>query len=342
MEYMRIPGWNGLEDDEPQPFEDILDMVYANGTIFDAFVKARSVLQQHPLPVASVSGGSDCDIMVDMLHRLDSTHKIRYVWFDTGLEYEASKEHLDWMEGRYNIHIDRIKAAKSIPHCVHDYGQPFISKLASEFIDSLQCNGFRWENKPLDELMRMYPDMPPSSLKWWTNDNTYNSNCVKYNKYLKEFMTEHPPTFKISSKCCTYAKKRTAKHIEGATADGADLRIIGTRKAEGGVRSGINTCYTSNKGKNIYRPLFWFKEQDKRDYERIFGITHSACYTLYGLKRTGCVGCPFNRNCAEELDVISQFEPKLYRIAKEIFKDSYEYTRQYREFCAEMRKKNET
>ena len=65
----------------------------------------------------------------------------------------------------------------------------------------------------------------------------------------------------------------------------------------------------------------------------MFNISNSKCYTEYGLKRTGCVGCPYGRDYKHELEVIKEYEPKLYKAVTNIFKDSYEYTRKYKEFC---------
>ena len=93
-------------------------------------------------------------------------------------------------------------------------------------------------------------------------------------------------------------------------------------------------CFTENEGEcDDYRPLFWYMNEDKEDYENYYGVTHSDCYTKYGLKRTGCAGCPFNRNFEEELDIIKTYEPKLFKAVNNIFGDSYEYTRKYKEFC---------
>ena len=44
--------------------------------------------------MCSVSGGSDSDIIIDLCKRCDISEKIIYIWFDTGLEYQATKEHL--------------------------------------------------------------------------------------------------------------------------------------------------------------------------------------------------------------------------------------------------------
>lgn len=64
---------------------------------------------------------------------------------------------------------------------------------------------------------------------------------------------------------------------------------------------------------------------------------HSKCYTEYGLKRTGCVGCPYGRDFENELEVVQKYEPKLYKAVCNIFKDSYEYTRKYKAFVEDMK-----
>ena len=112
-----------------------------------------------------------------------------------------------------------------------------------------------------------------------------------------------------------------------------DLNIVGVRKVEGGVRTiAYKNCFDESDEYDNFRPIFWYKDSDKEEYEKAYGIVHSDCYSEYGLKRTGCCGCPYGRDFEEELNVINEFEPKLYKAVNNIFKDSYEYTRIYREF----------
>lgn len=103
----------------------------------------------------------------------------------------------------------------------------------------------------------------------------------------------------------------------------------------------VKTCFSESKSKgcNTYRPVFWYFDGDKKDYERLFGVSHSRCYTEYGLRRTGCVGCPFNKHINEELAIIEQNEPMLYKAAVNLFGKSYEYTAKYRAFVKEMKSK---
>lgn len=76
----------------------------------------------------------------------------------------------------------------------------------------------------------------------------------------------------------------------------------------------------------------------KKIYEQHYNIIHSRCYEEYGLKRTGCAGCPFGQNFEDELLAMKKYEPGLYKAVNHIFKDTYEYTRKYKEFVFNMKK----
>ena len=110
------------------------------------------------------------------------------------------------------------------------------------------------------------------------------------------------------------------------------MQVVGVRRAEGGIRATqYSTCFTPGEV-DQFRPLFFWSDEDKAEYESFCGVVHSDCYTVYGMKRTGCAGCPFNSRWEEELEIIKQYEPKLYKAAINIFGESYEYTRKYRKF----------
>lgn len=215
-----------------------------------------------------------------------------------------------------------------------------MSKQVSEYIDRLQKHNFKWEDKSFNELYKEYPRCK-AALKWWCNSHEGKSRFnINYNKGLKEFLIENPPKFKISSRCCKGAKKDTVHDFEKNK--DFDLSCIGVRKAEGGVRaSSYKNCFTKSKDKiDQYRPIFWYKNETKEIYEKFFNIKHSKCYEEYGLKRTGCCGCPYGKNLEDELKIMKEHEPKLYIAACNVFKDSYEYTRAYKEFKETKNKEN--
>ena len=305
--------------------------------IADSFVLTKAKLDRYKNILVSISGGSDSDIMLDIVTKFSENKNIKYVFFDTGLEYAATKEHLQYLEDKYGIQIERVKAVKPIPLVCRKYGQPFLSKQVSEWISRLQRHNFKWEDKPYEELLKEYPKCK-AALKWWCNkwskkkDGSESSYNIAYNKYLKEFMIANPPPFKISNICCHYAKKEVAKRYKKE--NDIDLSLVGVRKAEGGARAtAYKTCFSANDDEaDEFRPIFWYVNADKDMYETRYNVTHSKCYSCYGLKRTGCAGCPFGRDFEQELEVIKEHEPKLYVAVNNIFGDSYEYTRKYKEF----------
>lgn len=294
--------------------------------IYKSLLKTNAVLNRHNKIMCSISGGSDSDIILDIISKYNDQSKIEYVWFDTGLEYQATKDHLIYLENRHNIKIRRLKAKKSIPQSCKEKGQPFMNKYASEMIYRLQLNNFNWKDDAFEKLYKKYPNCK-IALNWWCNNSGEGSSFnISRNKYLKEYMIDNPPKFKISGKCCDYAKKDISKEL--VKKEGFDLIVMGIRKSEGGARStAYKSCYEI--GKNKYMPIFWYTDEIKRKYEKLFDIKHSKCYTEYGLERTGCAGCPFSKRYTNELFVLDVYEPKLFKGVKNIFKDSYEYTRNY-------------
>lgn len=58
---------------------------------------------------------------------------------------------------------------------------------------------------------------------------------------------------------------------------------------------------------------------------------------MYGYKRTGCAGCPFNKEFEEDVKIMEKFEPNLARMANNVFKESYEYSKLHNMFVRERR-----
>lgn len=255
-------------------FTELLPQFPNNQTILDTVAKTIDHIQDGKKIMVSVSGGSDSDIMVDLFERIGyEPGQVVYVWFDTGLEYEATKRHLVYLEEKYGIEIQRHKAKMPIPLAVKQFGVPFISKEVSEKFERLQKKNFEYEDAPYEELMEKY-ERAKAGLKWWCSDARETRFTINALAGLKQFAMQNHPL----------------------------------------------------------RPIFFWSDADKKEYEDFCGVVHSDCYTVYGMKRTGCAGCPFNSRWEEELEVIKQYEPKLYKAACNIFGPSYEYTRKYRAF----------
>lgn len=328
--------------------DELLEKAPEDEIIIKSITTTFQKLKSYNKVLCSVSGGSDSDLIIDLCQKFDDSGKIVYAFFDTGIEFQATKEHLQFLENKYGIKIERIKAIKPIPNCCKQFGQPFLSKQVSEWISRLQEHGFEWDDTDdLYFLMKKYPNCK-AALRWWCNDfpnvfkageQAVSSYNINFNKYLKEFLVSNPPTFKISNKCCHYAKKKVASDYKKR--EKFDLNMYGVRKSEGGARKGAyKNCFSSREGKvDEYRPVFWYLEDTKKTYEDHYGIQHSRCYTEYGLRRTGCAGCPYGKSFEDELLAMKEYEPRLFVAVNNIFGDSYEYTRAYRKFVEEQEKK---
>lgn len=326
------------EQTEKNPADQIIadSIAYADLKINDP--RYRSIM-------CSISGGADSDVMMDICIRCDRERKIRYVYVDPGLEYTATKIHIAELEKKYGVLIEKKLARNSIPEVVREYGQPFLSKRVSDYIGRLQLHNFAWEDRPYEELREKYCIFSKKRgkwigcdavLQWWCNRYSYKRLNIDWNKGLKLFLIENPPQFKISAACCKKSKKepltRALKEAD------CDLNIFGVRKAEGGIRAFAYTgCFSSSSsGADTYRPLFFYRNDTRDCYCERYRIRHSKCYEEYGLKRTGCVGCPFGRNLEDELKVLEVYEPDLYHKVNAVFAESYAYTRAYRKYAVNL------
>lgn len=82
----------------------------------DAMLNIREKIKGYTNICCSVSGGSDSDVIIDLLARSTDRFKdIRFVFFDTGLEYSATKKHLEDLEQKYGISIERESSQVNPP-----------------------------------------------------------------------------------------------------------------------------------------------------------------------------------------------------------------------------------
>lgn len=321
-----------------EPNLDDLLASMPEGEPYQTAWKCWYVVQDHKKIMCSVSGGWDSDIMLDLLIRCGAKDKTVFCFFDTGLEYQATKDHIAYLQDLYGIEIKVLRPKKAIPTCCREYGIPFWSKFASEMIHRLQRHNFTWEDRPFDDLLAKYPRCK-AALRWWCNlwgdGSKFN---IAYIDGLKEFMIQNPPQISISAMCCNKAKKEPAHAEELAR---YDLICTGVRKAEGGARStGFSTCFDQKPiGADYYRPLFWWTDRDKEAYTKTFGIRRSDCYESWGMDRTGCAGCPFGKRFENELRMVQEHEPQRYKALSAVFGPSYQYTRDFLRFREQLKSK---
>lgn len=307
-------------------------------------------LREHPKAICSYSGGSDSDIMIDLIERtrrIFNLPPVKYVFFNTGLEMKATKDHVKATAEKYGVEIEEVRPKVNIVRATREHGIPFVSKIMSAGLEGWQKKGIPLSiaeeyDKAADkaekrkELKERYPGC----------ESTINFLCccnaageprpniqlvINSSKYMRDFISEYPPDFQISAKCCDYCKKQIAHKIQ----NGYDMIITGERRDEGGMRSvprkdNTSLCFTeTSSGQFRLRPLFYVSDADKVWYKEYYGIRYSDAYEVYGLTRTGCCGCPISYKAVGDLEKIRPFEPNVVKAAWNIFGKSYLYRQQY-------------
>ena len=327
-----------MTDDE---FSEFLDKcVPMNHNIFKYLMITRNKLREYRKIAISYSAGSDSDCILDMVELVkppDMRGEIRYIFFDTSIEFDATLRHITEMEQKYGITVERIKPKKTVPAACREHGLPFICKDASNMLSRLQRHGFDWNDTPENATPEKYGRCK-SALDWYFNRRPPSASGkskfeIKRFKLLREFIMANPPDFKISDKCCDYAKKNVAQEFDKAFQP--DLKIIGMRQAEGGRRVGsVKNCFTaaSDTVTANYRPLWYWSDADKAAYKEWRGIRYSDCYEIWGFRRTGCCGCSLNSKALEELRIAEQYEPNKVKAAYAVFGKSYAYREAYNAF----------
>lgn len=309
-------------------------------------------LLEHPNAICSYSGGSDSDILMDVIERarkLFDLPPVKYAFFNTGLEMEATKRHVREQAQKYGVEITEYRPKVNIVQATRKYGVPLFTKIVSErleewqrvkipfsIIDEFNAMTDEEAHEAIEEYIRNHGHM--TLLLWMISRfrvngmKKDNQSTLNHISYGKEFFRDHPPDFKVSAKCCEYCKKRVAHELLKTV----DMMITGERKAEGGTRSMSWTksneagCFREqNDGTYRLRPLYYVSDTDKAWYKEYYGIRYSDAYEVYGLTRTGCCGCPISYKAAEDLERIRPYEPWVVKAAWNIFGKSYEYRAAY-------------
>ena len=338
---------------------------------FDAPAKFTAIqsiiakrLREHPNAIGSYSGGSDSDIMIDLIERtrkLFNLPPVKYAFFNTGLEMQATKNHVMEVAEKYGVEIEEFRPKTNIVQATRKYGVPFVSKIMSAGL-----SGWQKKNVPLSiaqeydqaedkqakraELKERYPNC----------EGTINFLCccnsageprpniqlvINSSKYMRDFIEEYPPDFQISADCCVHCKKNVAHKIQ----KDYEMVITGERRDEGGMRSvprkdNTALCFAeTSSGQYRLRPLYYVSDKDKEWYKNYYGIRYSDAYEVYGLTRTGCCGCPISYKAVDDLELIRPYEPNVVKAAWNILGKSYEYRKKYNEYKQErMAQEKET
>lgn len=320
-------------------------------------------LREHSNAICSYSGGADSDIMIDLIERTRRIFElppIKYVFFNTGLEMKATKDHVKDVAEKYGVEIEEVRPKINIVQSTRKYGIPFVSKIMSGGLSDWQKKGVplsiaqeydQAEDKSAKrkELKERYPKCE-SLINFLCCCNSKGEPrpniqlVINSSKYMRDFIEEYPPDFMISAKCCDYCKKQIAHKVQKSY----DMVITGERRDEGGMRSvprkdNTALCFTETaSGQYRLRPLYYVSDKDKEWYKNYYGIKYSDAYEVYGLTRTGCCGCPISYKAVDDLEKIRPYEPNVVKASWNIFGRSYEYRKKYNEYKSKRMKEEKS
>lgn len=235
----------------------------------------------------SFSGGKDSTVMLDLARHIYPD--ILAVFSNSGNEYPDIIRFVRETQARgANILIIRPKMT---PRQVWNmYGFPLIGKEQAEKIHRIRVN----------------PDS--KTARKWMADTGYFKLAHRWRYLINE-------PYNTSHLCCKILKKDPFHHFEKET---GRRPIIGVMASESNMRMGQ---YIRNGGCNVFgekpscRPLSIWNEEDIWVYIRQYNIPIAEIYNK-GAMRTGCVGCGFGAQFADDnrFRLLMATYPKLYNM----------------------------
>lgn len=277
--------------------------------LVDRIEKIKSLNEQYDLEnngYVAFSGGKDSTILHYLLDIALPNNKIPRVFNNTGLEYQAIMKFVKAL-AKEDDRIIVLNSSINIPKMLEEKGYPFKSKEHSQHVHSFNVSG-----REINEIQRYLG----------VKERTRFS-CPKV--LLYQF--EEQGKYNYSPNCCNELKKKPA--LRWAKEHNRSIALTGIRAYEKGTRSQAN-CLTF-KGKKIAKinPLIVVPEPFNDWFLEKYNI--KVCelyYPPYNLKRTGCKGCPFNKDIAKDLEMMKELLPNEYKQCNILWEKVYnEYKR---------------
>lgn len=270
----------------------------------------------------SFSGGKDSTVLLALTKMSIDVgvlpdEGIKAVFINTGVEMQATIDFVKWCkDSGYYKNIEIIRPALPYAKVIQEYGKPMKSKMKAEFIG-------RWQkgNRTDTTMQYLVYGKNPSNGKQFSKTKLAD----------KDFHMLHPDfKIRVSQKCCKYLKKEPLKEYDKK--NNMDGKIVGIRAGEGGVRAlqvekrlknGGKLCTYYNGKVMVKAPIIDWTDEDIEDFIKEYNVPLSKAYTVYGMKRTGCYGCPFSLDLEDNLRILHDHEPNRYKAAMYFLKDVY-------------------
>ena len=259
------------------------------------------------------SGGKDSTVVLALIKMCEELgtipqNVIPAVFANTKIELDATYEFITWCKDNWYSNIVILEPSMPFAQVIKEYGKPVKSKLRAELLRRYQKN----------------PKM--KSVKMLFEKHYARSALADKDLHL----AHNDIGIMFSAECCNQLEKEPFKKY--AKEHGIKGYFTGERLAEGGIRqvqikkrvaSGKPICTRISGNYIIKQPIVYWSDEMVDQFVEQYQVPLSDAYIKYGMTRTGCVGCPFSKDLANELRVIKEFEPKRYKACMFWLKDVY-------------------
>lgn len=281
--------------------------------LFDRITKIKSVIEEYGEDnfYISFSGGKDSTVLSALVDMAISDNKIPRVYANTGIELNMIRDFVFDMQKK-DDRVVVIKPTTPIRKMLETDGYPFKSKMHSEYVSKYQDKGLEYKS------VRAYIGL----------ENTLSGKPIFRGcpKILKFQFTEEN-TLKISDMCCLRLKEEPMKKWQ--IENNKPYCMVGIMREEGGRRYNAQClAFSGNKLIN-FQPLAVVTKAWEDWFIKTYNVKICDIYNPpYNFERTGCKGCPFAKNIAQELKTLEKYFPAERKQCEIIWKPVYdEYRR---------------
>lgn len=311
-------------------YEDVLSIIRSKNKIYDL---------EHFSSI-SFSGGSDSMLVSCLIDEAIPNNNIPRLYMNTGIEHRFMREFvldLAKNDSRFIILTPKV----NIPRMLKKEGYPFKSKQHSQNYGVYFRNKFKINNIVQDiekepslvfdyDFIHNLDRGVKSVIKYIFGTREREKECctsIKIVPKVLEYQFKGDIPIFISDKCCLRMKEQPLDNWNKE--HNKSIAIIGLRSDEGGRRAINKKCMSFSKKQITFKPLMHITNEFKEEYFKRNNIKLCKLYySPYDFKRTGCVGCPFNKDLQKDLEVLYKLLPNEYKQCLHIWKPVYdEYIR---------------
>ena len=268
----------------------------------------------------SFSGGKDSTVLLALIKLCEEVYTIPEgaipaVFSNTGIELGVTVDFVKWVKENYYHNVQIIRPPVSFDWVIKNKGKPLKSKLRSKDLQQWHCG--KRSHALLLLLLRGQYGNDHFAAKHLIADKDIHMIHDKF-------------SIKPSASCCDYMKKKPFANYAKDT--GMLGTMQGVRVEEGGARDsaynarikkGGKPCTWVKKGIINKAPLIDWTSADIEEFIKAYNVPLSDAYTKYGFLRTGCMGCPYSRSIANDLQYLYYHEPNRYKASMHWLKDVY-------------------